>query len=33
MNTALAGALGFFVGVLGAFGVEYWHSGTPEREA
>jgi len=33
MNTALAGALGFFVGVLGAFGVEYWHSGTPERKA
>lgn len=33
MNTLLAGALGFFVGVLGAFGVEYWRSGTPEREA
>jgi len=32
-NTVLAGALGFFVGVLGAFGVEYWRSGTPEREA
>jgi succinoglycan biosynthesis transport protein ExoP len=33
MNTLLAGALGFCVGVLGAFGVEYWRSGTPEREA
>ena len=29
MNTVVAGGLGFFVVVIGAFGVEYWRSGTP----
>ncbi len=30
MNTVVAGGLGFFVVVIGAFGVEYWRSGTPK---
>lgn len=31
-NTAVAGVLGLFVGVLGAFAVEYWRQGTPANE-
>jgi uncharacterized protein involved in exopolysaccharide biosynthesis len=31
-NTAVAGMLGLFVGVLGAFAVEYWHQETPANE-
>ncbi len=29
LNTVVAGALGLFVGVFGAFAVEYWRRGTP----
>jgi len=29
LNTAVAGVLGLFVGVFGAFAVEYWRQGTP----
>lgn len=32
INTLIAGALGGFLAVFGVFGLEYWHSGEPERE-
>jgi uncharacterized protein involved in exopolysaccharide biosynthesis len=31
INTLVAGGLGLLMGVFGAFGVEYWQSGVPER--
>jgi succinoglycan biosynthesis transport protein ExoP len=32
MSTVVAGGLGFFMVVIGAFGVEYWRAGTPEHK-
>ena len=32
LNTAVAGALGLFVGVFGAFAIEYWRSGDTKGE-
>jgi succinoglycan biosynthesis transport protein ExoP len=32
LNTAVAGALGLFVGVFGAFAIEYWRSGNTKAE-